>query len=102
MLKTAHDTELVEVSPTPPLAEQAYSRALEAEMRKLSSSDLKKLEDDLDFYAFTGVAGPLLSKLIPLLAVDSEPRATVVANSKPISRATMPTSAHSRPLSIAC
>ena len=102
MLEIAHDTELVEVFPTPLLAEQAYSRALEAEVRKLSSSDLKKLEDDLDFYAFAGIASPLLCKLISFLSVDCEPRAPEVANSKPISRATVPTAVHDRPLSIAC
>jgi len=85
MLEIAHDTKLVEGFPTPILTKRACSHALAAEMRKLSSSDLQKLEDDLDFYTFTGIASPLLSKLMSFLSVDSERQALGVADRFPIS-----------------
>jgi hypothetical protein len=38
--------------------------SMRSELFELSSAELAILEDELDFYAFTGIAGPYVKKLL--------------------------------------
>ena len=43
------------------------NRRLLAELRMLSDEDLDTLEDELNFYAFTGMAGPHLKSFLEVI-----------------------------------
>ena len=85
-----------------PVAAWQFPAALATELKKLNKSDLEKLEDDLDFYAFTGIASSLLKELMSFLPEDAGSRALGAA--KRARRSGM-IPAHFddiRPMSIAC
>ncbi len=54
--------------PLPPaLSRPATQTALHAAVASLSRDDLAALEDELDFYAFTGMAGPRVKALLDIV-----------------------------------
>jgi hypothetical protein len=89
-------------SPTLVAVEWQCPPALEAEMTKLDKNDLQKLEDDLDFYTFTGIASPLLKELMSFLPEDVGSRALGAARRARKSLVTSRHFDHIRPMSIAC
>jgi len=48
-------------------SERRQSRAILVQLSKLSCFELEMLEDDLNFYAFTGLASPGISKFEPFV-----------------------------------
>ena len=56
---------------------------LASEVGRLSNDDLSQLEDDLDFYAFTNIASPLMKRLMPVLCASPGRESTRETNTIP-------------------